>query len=499
MQIPSSLIKSLIGIKGFQQESFELAHASPEPVTSIRWNPRKEIFAQKENSRFNNQNSKTANSPNTGLRLPAPDSQLQTPESRLPVLAPVPWSSQGYYLSERPSFTFDPRFHAGCYYVQEASSMFLEEAFLQTLDIRTNIRVLDLCAAPGGKSTLLQSIISSHSLLVSNEVIKSRAGILEENITKWGGANVIITNNDPADFARIGNFFDTIVIDAPCSGSGLFRRDPAAIAEWSEQNVHHCNQRQQRIISDVLPALKKNGILIYSTCSYSEQENEDILDWMINGFTLESVRLEVNPEWNITETISAKHNAYGYRFWPDKVKGEGFFIACLRKTEGKENSEKQFRKSKTESLNKYEEAMVKPWLNKEMDIQLFKLGDSILALPEGLELALQEIMAASLYIRLAGVRIGKIAGKDFVPDHALAVSHLVSNDLVAVSLNQKQAIQYLRKEEVPFTELRLTEGNKKVIPGWALVQFEGVNIGWIKILQNRINNYYPKEWRILKR
>lgn len=464
------------------------------------------MMVEKEDSKFNNQNSNTENSQNIGLRLPTPDSQLptpdsqlQTPASRLAALTPVPWSSQGFYLSERPSFTFDPLFHAGCYYVQEASSMFLEEALKQTINIRTDNKVLDLCASPGGKSTLIQSMLSPHSLLVSNEVIKSRAGILEENVTKWGGANVIITNNDPLDFARIGNFFDSIVIDAPCSGSGLFRRDPGAIEEWSEQNVQHCSQRQQRIISDVLPALKKNGILIYSTCSYSQQENEDILDWMVIEWALESVRLEVPPEWNITETNSAKQGAFGYRFWPDKIKGEGFFMACLRKTDGDENSEKQFSKSKIERLNKFEEAIVKPWLNKELDIQLFKLGERILALPAGLEQALQEIIAASLYIRQAGVRLGKIAGKDFVPDHALALSHQVSNELVAVSLNLERAIQYLRKEEVSFTGLGFTEGNKKVIPGWALVQFGGVNLGWIKILQNRINNYYPKDWRILKR
>ncbi len=272
MQIPSQLIKSLIGLKGFHQESFEKVHASHEQITSIRWNPHKKKMVEKEDSKFNNQNSKTTNSLNSGIRLPAadselppPHSQLPTTASRLPALTPVPWSTQGYYLSQRPSFTFDPLFHAGCYYVQEASSMFLEEALKQTIDLRTDNRVLDLCAAPGGKSTLIQSILSPHSLLLSNEVIKSRAVILEENITKWGGANVIITNNDPVDFARIGNFFDSIVIDAPCSGSGLFRRDPGAIEEWSEQNVQHCSQRQQRIISDVLPALKKNGILIYST------------------------------------------------------------------------------------------------------------------------------------------------------------------------------------------------------------------------------------------
>ena len=181
---------------------------------------------------------------------------------------------------QRPSFTFDPLFHAGTYYVQEASSMFLEQALKQSVDLSQPLRVLDLCAAPGGKSTLLQSLLNKESLLVSNDVIKSRAAILEENIVKWGAANVVVTNNDPAHFARLENYFDAIVIDAPCSGSGLFRRDPEAINEWSENNVQLCSQRQQRIVADVWPALKQNGILIYSTCSYSAEEDEAILDWM---------------------------------------------------------------------------------------------------------------------------------------------------------------------------------------------------------------------------
>ena len=164
----------------------------------------------------------------------------------------VPWSSSGYYLPERPFFTFDPLLHAGVYYVQEASSMFLEQALKQTVSLDQPLKVLDLCAAPGGKSTLLQSLINSDSLLVSNDVIRSRANILEENLTKWGAENVVVTNNDPKDFTRLENFFDVIVVDAPCSGSGLFRRDPEAINEWSVQNVALCSQRQQRILADII-------------------------------------------------------------------------------------------------------------------------------------------------------------------------------------------------------------------------------------------------------
>src|ERR1044071_5586576 len=199
----------------------------------------------------------------------------------------IPWTEYGHYLSQRPSFTFDPLFHAGCYYVQEASSMFLEQALKQTIDLSKPLRVLDLCAAPGGKSTHILSLISKDSLLVSNEVIRSRAKILKDNIVKWGYSNVVVTNNDPKDFQRLENHFDVIVVDAPCSGSGLFRREPEAIEEWSINNVQLCCQRQQRILADIIPALKGGGILIYSTCSYSPQEDEQIVQWMRNEFPLD--------------------------------------------------------------------------------------------------------------------------------------------------------------------------------------------------------------------
>jgi NOL1/NOP2/sun family putative RNA methylase len=245
----------------------------------------------------------------------------------------VAWSSNGYYLKSRPSFTLDPMFHAGAYYVQEASSMFLEEALKQAVDLTQPLKVLDLCAAPGGKSTLTQSVISNSSLLVSNEVIKARVNVLAENITKWGSANVIVTNNDPKDFQRLPGYFDVVIVDAPCSGSGLFRKDPKAVDEWSEQNVQLCNQRQQRILADVLPALKPGGVLIYSTCSYSPEENEDICDWLMDNYSFENTRFTLNEELGIVETTSPNNKAVGYRFYPDKVKGEGLFIAAFKKSD----------------------------------------------------------------------------------------------------------------------------------------------------------------------
>ena len=229
MSLPIRLLDSLETVKGFHRKAFEEVHASGEQVVSVRLNPSKLSMVNGEWS-----------------------------------MADVPWCPYGRYLSERPSFTLDPLFHAGAYYVQEASSMFLWHALKETIGPDTKKKVLDLCAAPGGKSTLLASYFTD-GLIIANEVIKQRAAVLVENITKWGTDQVIVTNNDPSHFQSLPGYFDVMVIDAPCSGSGLFRKDPGAVDEWSEANVQLCSQRQQRILADVLPALKEDGILIYST------------------------------------------------------------------------------------------------------------------------------------------------------------------------------------------------------------------------------------------
>jgi 16S rRNA C967 or C1407 C5-methylase (RsmB/RsmF family)/NOL1/NOP2/fmu family ribosome biogenesis protein len=470
LTLPKQFLASLQNVPGFDEKAFVAVHESGEQVTSIRFNPAKKEILNNEQGITNNE------LPGSGLI------------HHSPLTTHVPWSSNGYYLSERPSFTFDPIFHAGTYYVQEASSMFLEQALKQTVDLSRPLRVLDLCAAPGGKSTLLQSLISKESLLVSNDVIKSRAAVLEENMTKWGAANVVITNNDPAHFARLENYFDVIVIDAPCSGSGLFRRDPDAINEWSENNVQLCSQRQQRIIADVWPALKQDGILIYSTCSYSPDEDEAILDWICEGFKVEDLRLKVEKEWHVIESISEKEHAYGYRFYPDKVKGEGLFIAAVKKLDGSAFAGIKPGKGKADKLSKAEEVIIKAWLQDDADIILFKQKDDIIALPAPLQNEIP-VLQSALYIKKAGVTIGKMAGSNLIPDHALAVSSLINKNVVCIELTLQQAIQYLRREEMPLhTEHR----------GWALVSYQNLNLGWIKVLSNRFNNYYPKEWRIIK-
>ena len=448
VQLPELLLSSLKAVKGFDKESFEKIHSSGEQITSIRINPFKP--------------SETKASPlGGGLE------------------ETVPWSKYGYYLETRPSFTFDPLFHAGTYYVQEASSMFLEQALKQTVDLSRSLKVLDLCAAPGGKSTHVQSLISKDSLLVSNEVIRSRANVLKDNIIKWGCQNVIVTNNDPKDFARLENYFDVMIIDAPCSGSGLFRRDEEAMEEWSLNNVALCSQRQQRILADAWPALKKNGILIYATCSYSKEENEDIVNWLVSTLPVANCLLSIDQNWGIIESGG------GYRFWPDKVKGEGFFLACFRKTEGEENASLKI-KNKPDPATRREIDILEKWVTSEA-LHFIKYKDTVYAWPEHLANDFN-LLLTNLRVMYSGTIIGEFFRDKMVPDHALAMSQLI-NKVEATVLNYDQAIEYLKRKD-----LHIEPRNK----GWQLVTYEGNSLGWINALPNRINNYYPKELRILK-
>jgi NOL1/NOP2/sun family putative RNA methylase len=461
--LPAAFIKSLQNIKGFNEEAFKAVHQSGGQIVSIRINPSK-----------------------TGQRTTINEQPEQ-----------VPWSSNGYYLQERPSFTLDPLFHAGAYYVQEASSMFLEEVLKQTVDLSKPIKVLDLCAAPGGKSTLIQSLISTESLLVSNEVIKTRVNILSENITKWGAANVIVTNNDPSDFRRLQNYFDVIVVDAPCSGSGLFRKDPNAINEWSENNVELCARRQQRILADIMPSLKDGGVLIYSTCSYSLEEDEAIADWLVEELKVESLKLKVEESWGIVETLSEKSDSYGYRFYPDKVKGEGFFIAAFKKPAVAEitNEIKRHPSAKLRSKEKNKEASVtakeieilKPYLVNTDDFFFIKQNDEVIAMPIQLENDLT-IIQSSLYIKKAGVKLGTVIRNELIPAHELAVSNIINPSIPKLGIDKETALKYLRKVDVTLqSELR----------GWVLLTHQQLPLGWVKLMPNRTNNYYPKEWRIL--
>ena len=280
-------------------------------------------------SRYENFREALLGEPAVSIRL------NKTKSDSSPNYESVPWASDAYYLNERPAFTFDPLFHAGSYYVQEASSMFVEQAVRQHLG-EAHV-ALDLCAAPGGKSTLLRSLLPDDCVLVSNEVMRTRAQVLTENIIKWGHPRSIVTSNYPADFTLLGPTFDLILVDAPCSGEGMFRKDEVAVSEWSPENVAICWQRQRDILTDIWPTLRPGGLLIYSTCTFNTHEDEENVRWMETTLDAELLPIATDDSWGITPSMLSDV-AHAYRFLPGRTRGEGFFLAALRKRSDAQDS-----------------------------------------------------------------------------------------------------------------------------------------------------------------
>lgn len=440
---PAPFAETLKAQLGQEWDAFVAAHQNASPV-SIRSNPRK--------------------------------------QSDVVTHGPVPWSAFGHYLGQRPSFTFDPRFHAGAYYVQEASSMFLEQAFLQIGGNADNLTVLDLCAAPGGKSTHLLSLMASGSMLISNEVIRARASILSENIQKWGLPNVVVTSSDPHQFSALNSLFDIVVVDAPCSGEGLFRKDPAAVDSWSPENVVLCSRRQRRILEDVWPAIKYNGYLIYATCTYNEQENEENLAWLLRQEDAESVTINIRSEWNITEVD--RQGVKGYHFYPHKVNGEGFFMAVVRKTSGSPTTGMKVSGDLPRIATPVQEVVSK-WIN--IPARFFAYKDEIRIIPPGTE-KLINLLTKHLYILNAGTLVGTAKHNKVVPAHASAMSVNLDQSLWAgLEVDHETAIRYLRKEPVDTSSMPR---------GFALVKYHNLPLGWLNVLDTRSNNLYPAEWRI---
>ncbi|GAA4184857.1 methyltransferase RsmF C-terminal domain-like protein [Sphingobacterium ginsenosidimutans] len=399
----------------------------------------------------------------------------------------VPWCENAFYLNERPVFTLDPLFHAGGYYPQDASSMFIDY-IIHELEIGSKpVYALDLCAAPGGKSTLLNSSLHPNSLLVANEIIKTRVNILQDNLTKWGNANTVVTNNDPSAFDRLPGYFDIMVVDAPCSGSGMFRKDSDAIDEWSEANVKLCSERQQRILAESIAALKTGGYLLYSTCSYSEEENEDIADWLIETGDFESIEIVIDDNWGIEHTKSIGHGAHGYRFYPHKLSGEGFFITVLKKVAEQGTFNRKRIKPEKSDVPK---GILDTWIVNVDEFFPFIHHDDLYIFPKKYENDLKYLQNV-LYLKNAGINIGKLNRKELIPSHALALSNVLNPGFQSLELSLEEAQNYLRKENVTLDTVSF--GMK----GWTLAKYKGMSLGWMKLLPNRINNYYPKELRIV--
>lgn len=362
-------------------------------------------------------------------------------------LTPVPWAKGGYLLSERPSFTLDPLFHAGAYYVQEASSMFLDFIIRQL--VKEPVTMLDLCAAPGGKTTCAMAALPEGSILYSNEPIRTRANILAENVMKFGHPDIIVTNNYAKDYAKAKKTFDVILTDVPCSGEGMFRKDPNAINEWSTSNVDSCWKLQRSIVEDIWQCLKPGGILIYSTCTFNAHEDEEIVQWIIDNLGADPIALEgVKEEWNITGAL--KGNLPVYRFIPGKTKGEGLFMAVMRK--------------KGEPT----QGSTPTTLKKEGKISMKEKG---------------------LKVMTHGINPPTQKGKKTIPDISLALSiNQKENDYPHVDVDRQTAINYLRREAITLPA--------DTPRGIVTITYKGLGLGFANNIGNRANNLYPQEWRI---
>lgn len=404
---------------------------------------------------------------------------------------PVPWCRDGYYLPSRPAFTFDPLLHAGCYYVQEAASMFLDKVLGEY--VTSEAVMLDLCAAPGGKSTLARSALPEGSLLVANEIVRARAQVLAENLTKWGNPGVAVTNNAPEDFTELGPVFDVILTDVPCSGEGMFRKDETAVSEWSTGNVALCWQRQRDILSAVWPCLKEGGLLIYSTCTFNREENEDNVAWIAGELGAEVLPVGVDPDWDITANLAGGEFPV-YRFFPHKTAGEGLFMAVLRKTSDADEPAGRCRKPRKDKGKKPGKNPLKvpkemgDWLLAGGRFRLEVEGECAVAFPAS-HADLYDRLKERLKVVCAGVTLAEWKGKDWQPAHSLAMSTGCRCDAFPqAELSYKEAIAYLRKEAV-------------VLPsdmprGYVMVTFRGHPLGFVKNVGNRANNLYPQEWRI---
>jgi 16S rRNA C967 or C1407 C5-methylase (RsmB/RsmF family)/NOL1/NOP2/fmu family ribosome biogenesis protein len=395
----------------------------------------------------------------------------------LPVLNEVQWCKDAFYLVERPVFTLDPLFHAGAYYPQEAGSMLLDYV-LRSLKLPEDPVILDLCAAPGGKSTLIASFLNGKGLLVSNEIISQRASILRENLVKWGFENTIVTNNKPSDFQRLPHFFDVVVVDAPCSGEGMFRKDREARKEWTEASVILCADRQKAILTDIWDSLKPGGYLIYSTCTFNRLENEDNVKWLLETYDAESIPIQ------IPKTVIADREGLGVYSLPGIALTEGFYLAVLQKPDAQHQRIKfQFK------LNAFKDKKtLLPWIREER-VNIYQREEWIYALPQSMDREMLHVQAVMKLLKM-GVTIGTVARKGLIPSEELALSTgLRSLDIPTVTVNREDALSYLRGDTF----------NIVGPEGWSLISYQGESLGWIKKIGNRFNNHYPKEWRIRMR
>lgn len=399
----------------------------------------------------------------------------------------VPWCAMGRYLNARVPFTFDVDFQTGRYYVQDASSMFIYHVIKHL--VKQPVRYLDLCAAPGGKTTTAISALPVQSVVVANEIVGSRARVLRENVVKWGSARCIVTNNAPSDLGKLTHFFDVVAADVPCSGEGMMRKDEEARRQWTPALVKQCAALQKTIIHDIWRALRPGGLLIYSTCTYNREENEQMVARIVEQYGAESVAVPVDPDWNIHLAVDSPYHCY--RFMPHRTKGEGLFMAVLRKPDDECSPEP--RKKKIKGAKAKPKAVpvprgVEKWLADAGQYAFSVSADGeVTAMPADIAPLMPRF--AGLHVLHAGVAVGTVKGKNCVPSQSLALSTALCAEAFACSeVDYATAMAYMRGEAIVLADAPR---------GYVLLTYKGHPVGFVNNLGNRANNLYPKAWRVL--
>ena len=399
----------------------------------------------------------------------------------------IAWSRNGRKLKERPSFTLDTAFHAGAYYVQEAASQFIDH--IVAGEPLQGKRVLDMCSAPGGKTTIYSTAVGVDGLVVANEYVRSRANILADNVRKWGMSNVLVTNNAPEHIAQFEGWFDLVAVDAPCSGEGMFRKEEVAREEWSIDAVKMCAARQLSIVREAWQSLKAGGLFIYSTCTFNDEEDEGLLRTFIDemGDVFEpSQRVEIDDAWGV---VRGEVGAFQtFRFFPHKTDSEGLFVAVARKAEATTQRTPKARKKVMQEVDKVSRRELMRWLQDADQYAFAMVADTIYAYRTEQFKAVQAL-SEGLTAIYSGVAMGQIFKGKLKPDWALSQYVGLNRDAVAVEeLDEQRALDYLRKKDIAVGDM---------VEGMNLMTHNGRALGFAKKVGARCNNLYPNSLKIM--